>query len=108
MIPLETKQSGGKLLHHSELRGRGGVFLGEPSRNIQRSKKIGTRNVRSPYRAGSLEAAARELGKYKLDVVSVQEVKWDKEGTVREGDYDFFYGKGNDNHQFGTGFFCTP
>ena len=34
MIPLDTKQSGGKLLPHSDL--RGGVFLGESSRNIQR------------------------------------------------------------------------
>jgi len=67
--------------------------------------KLGTLNVRSLYRVGSLKAAARELGRYKLDVVGVQEVRWDKGGTVREGDYDFFYGKENDNHQLGTGFF---
>ena len=35
----------------------------------------------------------------------MQEVRWDKGGTVREGDYDFYYGKENDNHQLGTNFF---
>ena len=30
---------------------------------------------------------------------------WDNRGTVRAEGYNFFYGKGNENHQFGTGFF---
>ena len=81
------------------------MFLGEASRKIHREMKLGTWNVRSFYRAGSLKAAARELARYKLDVVWVHEVRWDKKGTVRAGDYNFFYRKGNKNHQLGTGFF---
>jgi hypothetical protein len=45
---------------------------------------------------------ARELAKYKLDLVGVGEVRWDKEGTVRAGEYISFYGKGQENHQLGT------
>jgi len=36
--------------------------------------------------------------------VGVQGVRWDKGGTVRAGDYNFFYGKRNKNHQMGPGF----
>jgi exonuclease III len=64
--------------------------------------RFGTWNVRSLYRAGSLMTAARELPRYKLDTVGVQDVKWDKGGTVRAGDYNFFYGKVNKKHQLGT------
>ena len=63
------------------------------------------------YRAGSFKAAARELVRYKLDVVDVQEVKWDKGSTVRAGDYDFFStGKEMKISQLGRVFFffCTP
>jgi hypothetical protein len=48
--------------------------------------------VRSLYRAGSITTAVRELAKYKLDLVGVQDVRWDKGGTVRAGDYICFYG----------------
>ena len=40
--------------------------------------------------AGSLTAAGRELARYKLGLVGVQEVSWDNGGTVRAGDYNFF------------------
>jgi exonuclease III len=45
--------------------------------------RFGTWNVWSLYRAGSLMAAARELARYKLDLVGVQELRWEKGGTVR-------------------------
>jgi exonuclease III len=55
--------------------------------------RFGTWNVRSLYRVGSFTAAARELARCKLDLVGVQEVKWDRESRVRTGDYVFFLWK---------------
>jgi exonuclease III len=69
--------------------------------------KIGTWNVTSLYRAGSLKAAARELATYKLDVVGVQEVRWDKRHTVRAEDCDFVTGKEMNIINLEHFFFCT-
>ena len=44
--------------------------------------KFGTWNIRILYRVGSLTVAARELARYKLDLVCVQEVRWDEGGAV--------------------------
>jgi hypothetical protein len=53
-----------------------------------------TSNVRNLYTTGSLKTVARELGKCKLDLVGVQEIRWDK-GGGNEGaeDYTFFLSK---------------
>jgi hypothetical protein len=37
--------------------------------------------VRSLYRSQSIMTVARELPKYKLDLVGVQDVRWAKEGS---------------------------
>jgi hypothetical protein len=47
-----------------------------------------------------------ELTRYKLDLVDVQEVRRDKEGTVSAGDYNFFCGKEIENHHSEHDF-CT-
>jgi hypothetical protein len=59
------------------------------------------------YRAGSLRAVGEEISKYELDLLGVQEVRWDGGGTERVGEDTFFYGKGNENHELGRGFFRT-
>jgi hypothetical protein len=55
-----------------------GVYLEEVSRfrKWKRDILLGTWNVRSLYRVGSLMTVAKELARYKLDLVGVQEVRW--------------------------------
>jgi hypothetical protein len=48
---------------------------------------------------------AKEISKYKLDLVGVQ-VRWDRRGTEPACEYTFFFffcGKENENHQSGIG-----
>jgi len=40
----------------------------------------------------------REVAKYELNLVGLQGVRWEKEGTVRVGDYIFLW-KINGNYQ---------
>jgi hypothetical protein len=49
--------------------------------------------MRSLYRLGPLTTATRELARYILDTVGIHEVRWDKGGTVKPGDYILFYEK---------------
>jgi hypothetical protein len=64
-------------------------------------------NARNLNRVSSLMTVSRELARYKLLLVAVKEVRWEGSGTELAGEYKFFYGKGNENHELGIGFFST-
>jgi hypothetical protein len=50
---------------------------------------------------------ASKLAKYNLDLVAVQEVRWDKGGSEPAGDYTFLCGNGNPDCNLRTGFFMN-
>jgi hypothetical protein len=68
--------------------------------------RFGTWNVRRLYAKDLLVTVSKELLKYKLGLVGVQEVRWEGGGTEHAGEYTFFYGKGNESHELGKGLFA--
>jgi hypothetical protein len=66
--------------------------------------RFGNSNTKNLYRAGSLVSVSNALLKYELNLVGMQEVRWEGGGTEPAGKFAFLYGKGNENHELGTGF----
>jgi exonuclease III len=83
--------------------GLGWILWHDPSTK-KMDIRFGMWNVRSLHRTEALKTVVRELGKYKLDLVAVQEVRWEKSGTEWAEDYTFFYGE-REWGSSGRGFF---
>jgi exonuclease III len=45
----------------------------------KKDMRLGTWNIRSLHRIGSIKTVASEMAKYNLDLVAVQEVRWIRE-----------------------------
>jgi hypothetical protein len=48
--------------------------------------------IRSLCRVGAIKSVVGELESLKLDLVGVQEVRWEGEGYQTADNYSFFYG----------------
>jgi hypothetical protein len=68
--------------------------------------RFGMWNVTSLYREGPLMTVSRELSQFKVDLIGVQEVIWEGGSSEPSGEYIFFYGKVNENHELGTSLLC--
>jgi hypothetical protein len=56
--------------------------------------RFGTWDIRSLCWPGSITTVSRELSRYRLDLVGVQEVRWEGSGTVPAGEYTFCIERG--------------
>jgi len=68
-----VKYSGGKLVPHLDL--RAGTASGGCKNRIKKDLRIGKWNVRTLSQTGALQVAVREIEKYKLDILAIQEVR---------------------------------
>ena len=66
--------------------------------------KIGTWNIRTLYRAGAVNNLEKEISRYKLDVVAIQEVRWTGHGKMERKEHSIYYSCQAKKHEFGCGF----
>jgi hypothetical protein len=77
---------------------------GKTTRNWKNALLFGTWNVRTLFKTGAAQGVVYEIERYRLKVVALQEIRWSDSGSVDIQDTKVFYGKCNDQRQFGTGF----
>lgn len=65
---------------------------------------LGTWNVRTLYSTGAAHTVTQEIGRYKLKIMAIQEIRWQGTGSLDINNHTIFYGDCDDRRQFGTGF----
>jgi len=76
----------------------------KPRKNVEiKGLKIGTSNVRSLYRTGTLKTVVSELDRYRLAILAIQETRWRGSDNHKTEKATFFY-SGVLGHERGVGF----
>lgn len=64
----------------------------------------GTWNIRTLYKTGSALSLTKEIEKYGIKLLDLQEVRWEEAGNAKISQTTIFNGKSEKGHQLGTGF----
>ncbi|XP_055385015.1 uncharacterized protein LOC129614453 [Condylostylus longicornis] len=67
--------------------------------------RLATWNIQTLLQAGKMQEIARETLKYGIDILALQEVRWQGNGTIKKSQYTFHYsGHTRRTGLYGTGF----
>lgn len=64
-----------------------GMISGGKEKGAKRKKlnfMLGAQNVQTMLRTGKMQEIAREMERYQLGILSLQEIKWKGEGTIQK------------------------
>ncbi|XP_025407655.1 uncharacterized protein LOC112681624 [Sipha flava] len=104
MDTVELKNSGGKIVPHSDLRaGTNATKYSLKEKNKIRKRRIGTWNVRSLGICGKLENLEIEMERLKIDIIGKSELKWIGKGDFWSEGYRIIF-SGDDHRVTGVGF----
>jgi hypothetical protein len=69
---------------------------------------LATWNVQTVLQPGRMKEIMEEIGKARVDVVAVQEIRWQAQGSIDNKDFSFFYsGPKERTGRYGTGFIIS-
>ncbi|XP_022197016.2 craniofacial development protein 2-like [Nilaparvata lugens] len=109
--PDATNIPGGKTVPYSDL--QEGTVLGDgivrcagrAKKAAKKDLKLATWNVQTMLRPGKMMEIAEEMTKFDLDIVALQEIRWQSQGRIEKQNFTMYYsGPETRTGLFGTGF----
>ncbi|XP_029348373.1 uncharacterized protein LOC100575877 [Acyrthosiphon pisum] len=79
-------------------------FNGKRHGNGNTELTFGTWNVRTLYKPGAAQSMIKEVEKYGLGVVALQEIRWKEAGSIDMGNMTILFGGCDERRQYGDGF----